>query len=69
MGAAPINDPLFGPTTIRPDGRAIHSMYLFRVKSPSSSKGRWDYYETVATIPSEEAFRPLAEGGCPLVAK
>ena len=67
MGAAPINDPLFGPTTIRRDGRAVHDMYLFQVKAPGESKGRWDYYKTVATIPAEQAFRPMAGGGCPLV--
>lgn len=67
MGAGPIDDPLFGRTTIRPDGRVIHDMFLFRVKAPAASKGRWDYYETVATIPAEEAFRPIEEGGCPLL--
>ncbi len=69
MEAAPIDDKLFGPTTIRRDGRAVHAMYLFRVKSPSESKGPYDLYETAATIPASEAFRPMDEGGCPLVAK
>jgi branched-chain amino acid transport system substrate-binding protein len=69
MKAAPIDDPLFGRTTIRPDGRAVHDMYLFRVKAPAASKGRWDYYDTLATIPANEAFRPMAEGGCSLVKK
>ncbi len=67
MAAAPIDDPLFGPTTIRKDGRAVHAMYLFEVKKPAESKGRWDYYRTVATIPAEQAFRPLDQGGCSLV--
>lgn len=67
MKQAPIDDPLFGPTTIRADGRAVHAMYLFQVKSPAESKGRWDDYNLVATIPAAEAFRPLAEGGCSLV--
>jgi len=67
MRAHPINDTLFGAVQIRPDGRAVHAMYLFRVKAPGASKGPWDLYETVATIPGEEAFRPLQEGGCPLV--
>ena len=53
--------------TIRQDGRVIHDMYLFRVKSPEQSKGEWDLYETLATIPADEAFRPLKDGGCPLV--
>ena len=61
------DDPLFGPSYIRIDGRAIHNMYLFEVKSPSESKGPWDYFKLLATIPGEQAFRPLDEGGCPLV--
>ena len=69
MESAPIDDKLFGPTTIRRDGRAVHAMYLFRVKSPSESKGPYDLYETAATIPASEAFRPMEEGGCPLVSK
>ncbi|MBB1492761.1 ABC transporter substrate-binding protein [Paracoccus sp. MC1854] len=67
MKETPIDDPLFGKGEIRADGRAIHDMYLFRVKSPENSTGEWDLYETVATIPAAEAFRPLSEGGCPLV--
>ncbi len=67
MGAAPIDDPLFGTTTIRRDGRAVHNMYLFQVKAPADSTGRWDYYRTVATIPAEQAFRPMKGGGCPLI--
>lgn len=66
--ASPIQDPLFGPTTIRADGRAVHRMHLFEVKAPDQSRGAWDYYRLVATIPPEEAFRPLEQGGCPLVA-
>jgi branched-chain amino acid transport system substrate-binding protein len=61
------DDPLFGPVQIRADGRAIHAMYLFEVKSPAESHSRWDYYRLLATIPAEVAFRPLAEGHCPLV--
>jgi len=67
MRATPIDDPLFGKGEIRIDGRAIHPMYLFRVKKPADSKGPWDLYELVATIPADQAFRPLADGGCPLV--
>jgi branched-chain amino acid transport system substrate-binding protein len=63
------DDPVFGPSYIRPDGRKMHSMYLFEVKKPSESKGPWDYYKLLATIPGEQAFRPLDQGGCPLVAK
>lgn len=68
MRAAPIADPLFGTVTIRPDGRAVHDMYLFQVKSPAESKGPWDYYTLIERIPAAQAFRPLAEGGCPLLA-
>jgi branched-chain amino acid transport system substrate-binding protein len=67
MGAKPIDDALFGPTTVRPDGRAVHAMYLFQVKTPAQSKGEWDFYNLVATIPAADAFRPMAEGGCALV--
>lgn len=65
--ASPIQDPLFGPVTVRIDGRAIHDMYLVEVKKPSESKGPYDYYKLVSTIPADKAFRPLADGGCPLV--
>ncbi|HKG76728.1 MAG TPA: ABC transporter substrate-binding protein [Beijerinckiaceae bacterium] len=67
MRSAPIDDPLFGKVQIRPDGRAVHEMYVFRVKSPEESKGRYDFYQLTKTIPADEAFRPLNEGGCPLV--
>ena len=69
MKEMPTDDPLFGKGSIRADGRKIHDMYLFEVKKPAESKGQWDYYKLVATIPAEQAFRPLAEGGCPLVKK
>jgi branched-chain amino acid transport system substrate-binding protein len=69
MRRAPIEDALFGTVTIRPDGRAVHPMYEFRVKKPEASKQRWDYYELVETIPGDEAFRPLSQGGCPAVTK
>jgi branched-chain amino acid transport system substrate-binding protein len=67
MKAMPTDDPLFGKGTIRADGRKIHPMYLFQVKSPAESKGEWDYFKLVSTIPAEEAFRPLKDGGCPMV--
>jgi branched-chain amino acid transport system substrate-binding protein len=66
MKELPTDDPLFGQGTIRADGRKIHPMYLFQVKTPAESKGPWDYYALKATIPADQAFRPLAEGGCPL---
>lgn len=67
MKANPTDDVLFGKGKVRADGRKIHEMYLFEVKKPSESKGDWDLYKLVATIPANEAFRPLNEGGCPLV--
>ena len=70
MKEMPTNDPLFGKGTVREDGRKIHDMYLFEVKAPAESKGavgllqaRW------RPFPADEAFRPLADGGCPLVAQ
>ncbi|WP_333615355.1 ABC transporter substrate-binding protein [Enterovirga sp.] len=69
MKATPIDDPLFGQGRIRPDGRAIHPMYLFEVKKPAESKSEWDIYKQLAVIPAEEAFRPIEDGGCPLVKK
>ena len=67
MKAHPSEDPAFGRVEIRADGRAVHPMYLFRVKSPKASQGPYDYYELVQTIPADKAFRALNEGGCPLV--
>src|SRR4051794_22968576 len=69
MKEMPTDDPLFGKGTIRVDGRKIHPAYLVEVKKPSESKGPWDYYKVKATIPAEQAFRPLADGDCPLVKK
>jgi branched-chain amino acid transport system substrate-binding protein len=67
MKEMPTDDKLFGKGTIRADGRKIHDMYLFEVKKPEESKYPWDYYKVRATIPAAEAFRPLKDGGCPLV--
>lgn len=66
MKATPTEDPIFGKGHIRPDGRVIHPMYLFEVKSPAQSKGPWDYYILKRTIPADQAFRPLDQGGCKL---
>jgi branched-chain amino acid transport system substrate-binding protein len=67
MRKGTIQDPLIGPVSVRVDGRAVHAMYVFRVKKPEQSKGKWDDYELIDTIPADRAFRPLADGGCPLV--
>ncbi|GJD49138.1 hypothetical protein OPKNFCMD_1868 [Methylobacterium crusticola] len=69
MKELPTDDPLFGKGTIRADGRKIHDMYLFEVKKPSESKGEWDLYRTLATIPGSDAFRPLNQGGCPILGR
>ncbi|HEY1459978.1 MAG TPA: ABC transporter substrate-binding protein [Casimicrobiaceae bacterium] len=63
------DDPLFGKGTIRVDGRKIHPAYLVQVKAPAESKAPWDYYKIVATIPADQAFRPLTDGDCPLAKK
>jgi branched-chain amino acid transport system substrate-binding protein len=63
----PIQDKLFGLVTVRQDGRAVHDMYTFRVKTQAESKGRWDDYTLIARIPGDQAFRPLDQGGCNLV--
>jgi branched-chain amino acid transport system substrate-binding protein len=68
MKAMPTDDPLFGKGRIREDGRKLHPMYLLQVKSPAESKGDWDYFKILSTIPAEQAFRPMSEGNCPLVA-
>ena len=67
MKATPINDFFTKNGHIREDGRMVHDMYLFEVKKPSESKGEWDLYKLLATIPADQAFRPLDKGGCPLV--
>jgi len=67
MKSIPTDDPLFGKGTIRADGRKVHPAYLFEVKKPEESKHPGDFYHLRATIPADEAFRPLKDGNCPLV--
>jgi branched-chain amino acid transport system substrate-binding protein len=67
MKAMPTEDDAFGAGTIRPDGRKLCPSYLLEVKKPSESSQPWDYYKVLQTTPAAEAFRPLTEGGCPLV--
>jgi len=69
MKEMPTDDPLFGKGTVRVDGRKIHPAYLVEVKKPAESKAPWDYYKIRATIPADQAFRPLDQGDCPLVKK
>jgi branched-chain amino acid transport system substrate-binding protein len=69
MKDTPINDMFAKNGRIREDGRMVHDMYLFEVKKPSESKGRWDDYKLLATVPAEQAFQPLEASRCPLVKK
>jgi branched-chain amino acid transport system substrate-binding protein len=69
MKELPVNDFFTKGGSVREDGRVIRSMYLFQVKSPEESKYPYDYYKLLNTVPGEQAFRPLAEGGCPMIAK
>jgi len=67
MKAMPTEDDAFGAGRIREDGRKLHPSFLFEVKKPEESRGGWDYYKLLATTPAEEAFRPMKDGGCPLI--
>ena len=69
MKEIPTDDPLFGKGSIQPNGRKIHPAYLFEVKAPAESKGPWDYYKLVSTIPADQAFTPLADSKCALLKK
>jgi branched-chain amino acid transport system substrate-binding protein len=67
MRELPVKDAFTDNGVLREDGRMVHSMYLFQVKKPEESKGPWDYYKLLAEVPADQAFRPLKDGGCPLV--
>jgi len=67
MRELPVKDAFTDNGVLREDGRMVHSMYLFQVKKPEESKGTWDYYKLLAEVPADQAFRPLKDGGCPLV--
>ena len=70
MKETPVNDFFATGGVIREDGRMVHDMYLFQVKTPEEeSKGKYDDYKLLATIPGNEAFMPLSESKCPLVKK
>ncbi len=69
MRDLPVNDFMTKNGKLREDGRVVRDMYLFQVKSPAESKGRWDYYKLVKVVPGDQAFRPLADGNCPFVKK
>jgi branched-chain amino acid transport system substrate-binding protein len=69
MKATPTDDPLFGKGAVQPNGRTIHSAYLFEVKKPSESKAPWDFYKLVGTVPGDQAFTPLDKSTCALLKK
>ena len=66
MKANPTDDPLFGKGSILANGRVLHDMYLYQVKSPAESKGAWDYFKLVDTIPAKDAFQTVEQSGCTL---
>ena len=67
MKRIPTDDDCFGPGSVRADGRVLHPVYLFQVKTPAQSKGPWDLYNLIGMVPPEQAFRPLSEGGCKFI--
>jgi branched-chain amino acid transport system substrate-binding protein len=67
MRENPVNDFFAQGGKVREDGRMVHDMYLMRIKKPEESKSKWDLYEYLDTVPGEQAFRPMSEGGCPYV--
>jgi branched-chain amino acid transport system substrate-binding protein len=69
MKSIPTDDPLFGKGEIQPNGRTIHSAYLFEVKKPSESKAPWDFYKLIGTVPGDQAFTPLSESKCAMLKK
>lgn len=69
MKSMPTEDDLFGKGQIQPNGRTIHNAYLFEVKTPAESKGPWDFYKLVGTVPGDQAFTPLSESKCALLKK
>ena len=69
MKTSPVADMFARNARLREDGRLIHDLYLAQVKSPVASRGEWDEMSILKTYPGDQVFRPLADGGCPLVAK
>lgn len=67
MRQTPIHDFFAKDGHIRADGRMVHDMYLMQVKTPAESKGEWDLYKLITTVPGDQAYRPMKDGGCPLV--
>ena len=69
MREIPIADDVVRNARLREDGRMVHDFYVFQVKKPADSKGDWDFYDTVATIPGDQAFRPMSQSACPAIRK
>jgi branched-chain amino acid transport system substrate-binding protein len=67
MRSTPVRDAFTDNGVLREDGRMVHSMFLLEVKKPEESKAPWDYYKVLAEVPGDQAFRPMKDGGCPLV--
>ena len=67
MRSTPVRDAFTDNGFLREDGRMVHSMFLFEVKKPEESRAPWDYYKVLAEVPGDQAFRPMKDGGCPLV--
>ena len=67
MKQIPIEDDVLANASIREDGRVVSDVYLFEVKTPAQSKSEWDLYNLVATLGPDRAWRPVSEGGCPLI--
>ncbi len=67
MKAMPTHDPIYGTGSIRADGRKLHPVHLFTTKTPAESRGDWDMYTILSTTPADQAFRPLAQGHCPML--
>jgi len=67
MRATPVRDAFTDNGVLREDGRMVHSMFLFEIKKPEESRAPWDYYKVLAEVPGDQAFRPIKDGGCPLI--
>jgi len=67
MRETPVRDAFTDNGVLREDGRMVHSMFLFEIKKPEESKAPWDYYKVLAEVPGDQAFRPIKDGGCPLI--
>jgi branched-chain amino acid transport system substrate-binding protein len=67
MREMPVNDVMTKNGKLREDGRLVRDMYLFQVKAPSESKSKDDIYKLIATVPGDEAYRPLKDGKCPYI--